>query len=181
MGAWGTGFWSDDMTSEVRDDYLDLLRRGATPEEAVAKLLPQYQPEADEESGYLFWLAIASLQWDYGHLSDELRAKALAILDSGVDEERWAESARPADQRKRREVLQKLGQKLASVQEKPKKLRPYGYKRTRWKVGDVISLRFGLMGDHRITPDEEYWPYHNCYGAALVVGFWEEDLGDIYV
>lgn len=183
MGAWGPGFWSDDYTYDVRNRYLDLLRRGSAPEEAVTKLLSEFCPEEDEESGYLFWLTIASLQWDYGYLGEALQAKTLAILDSGVDEERWAESARPADQRKRREVMEKLRQKLASVQEKPKKLRPYGYKRTRWKVGDIISLRFGLMADPTIKPppDKKYWPYHNCYGAALVVDFWEEDLGDIYV
>ena len=82
MGAWGTGFWSDDDTCDVREDYLDRLRKKKTPEEALAEMLPIYMPDQDGESGYLFWLTIALLQWEYGHLTEPIKEKALAILSS---------------------------------------------------------------------------------------------------
>lgn len=177
MGAWGPGFFSDDQTSDVRDDYLDGLRKGQTPEKVVEQMVTTFQPEQDEESGYLFWLTIAKLQWEYGHLSDSIRKRALAILASNVDEERWKD-ARASDRRKRREVLAKLEENLRSDNAKPKKIRPYGRKRCPWKVGDVISLRFGIMTHPTISP--RYHAFQDLYGAALVVDIWEENIGDIY-
>ena len=28
---------------------------------------------------------------------------------------------------------------------------------------------------------ERFWPFQNLYGAALIVDFWEMDIGDIYI
>ena len=184
MGAWGTGFWSDDDTCDVREDYLDRLRKKKTPEEALAEMLPIYMPDQDGESGYLFWLTIALLQWEYGHLTEPIKEKALAILSSNVDDERWAEAS-PSDRRKRRQVMEQLAAKLRTPQVKPKKLRPYVRKRNRFQVGDVLSLRFGTMKpseqDVFRQDTERFWPFQNLYGAALIVDFWEVNIGDIYI
>ncbi len=178
MGTWGTGLWSDDTTEEVRDEYLDYLRRGVESRAAVEMLINEFQPDNNID-GHLFWLALAKLQWDYGHLTEEIRDKALAILSSGIDDKRWI-SAKNSDRKKRKEVLRKLAEQLTQEQCRPKKVRPYGYKRTPWRVGDVISLRFGLM-THPSQKHSEYFPFQDCYGVALVVDFWEEGMGDIYV
>lgn len=177
MGTWGTGFWSDDLTSDVRNDYLDLLRKQVTPADAVARLLETYEPDKDDEAGYLFWLAVASLQWDYGHLSDDVKDKALRVFDTILDEERWAE-ADTRDRKKRKEVMTALKQKLSGENLKPKPLRPYVKKRNPWRVGDVISLRFEHMWGRFSHP--RFYPFQGMYGAVLVVDFWEQDLGDIY-
>lgn len=176
MGVWGTGFWSDDTTSDVRSSYMDGLKKKRPPEEVLARLIDEYEMDTDDD-GYLCWLAVALLQWEYGHLSEDVKAKALAALHSGADEERWMEASEK-DRRKRREVMRQLEEKLLSANVKPKKVRPYVRKRTKWKVGDVISLRFGTMIPHQ---PERLWPFQDLYGAVLVVDFWEEDLGDIYI
>lgn len=176
MGAWGTGFWSDDTTSDVRNSYMDGLKKKHPPEEVLAQLIDAYEMDTDDD-GYLCWLAVALLQWEYGHLSEEVKARALDALHSGADEERWAE-APEKDRRKRREVLRQLEEKLLSTNEKPKKVRPYVRKRTKWKVGDVLSLRFGTMKPHQA---EYLWPFQDLYGAALIVDFTEMDVVDIYV
>lgn len=178
MGTWGTGFYSDDATSDVKSDYLDLLRKKTPPEEAVARMAEEWKPDQDTERGYLFWLTIALLQWEYGHLTQERREKALEILASGVDEERWAE-ADPKERQKRREVMEKIGTKLRSEPEKVKKLRPYIHKHLPWKVGDVISLRMGRLCEawqgalrHR--------PFDDLYTAVVIMDIWEQNMGDIY-
>lgn len=176
MGAWGTGFWSDDTTSDVRGSYMDGLKKKRPPEEILAQLVDEYEMDTDDD-GYLCWLAVALLQWEYGHLSEEVKAKALDALHSGADEERWAEASEK-DRRKRREVLRQLEEKLLSTNEKPKKVRPYVRKRTKWKVGDVLSLRFGTMKPYE---PEYMWPFQDLYGAVLIVDFTELDVGDIYV
>lgn len=178
MGAWGTGFYSDDMTSDVRDTYLDLLRKKVPPEEAVARMAEEWKPDRDEECGYLFWLTIALLQWEYGHLPEERRERALGILGSGADEERWRE-AKPKEREKRREVMGKLEAKLRSEPEKVKRLRPYTHKRLPWKVGDVLSLRLGQECEswHGCIRNR---PFDDLYTAAVIVDTWEQDIGDIY-
>lgn len=175
MGTWGTDFWSDDLTSDVRYNYLDLLRKQVLPDDAVAQMIETYEPNKDSETGYLFWLAIASLQWDYGHLSDNIREKALRVFDTTQDEERWAK-ADVRDRKKRKEVMSALQQKLSGDNPSPKKLRPYVKKRSLWKVGDVISLHFEDMLHEKMP-----WlhPFQGMYGAVLVVDFQEQDIGDI--
>lgn len=39
MGAWGTALYSNDTASDIRGDYVDLLRRGNSNEEALKKLM----------------------------------------------------------------------------------------------------------------------------------------------
>ena len=62
MGTWSTAFYGDDLTCDVRDDYLHNLRLKDSPEEAVKKLVAEFQPDADPDEGYLFWLARADIQ-----------------------------------------------------------------------------------------------------------------------
>ncbi len=176
MGAWGTGFWSDDYTMDLKNSYLDRVRRKVAPEEAVTQLVEEFQPERDEETGHLFWLTIALLQWEYGHLSPTIHTRAMEVLDSNVDAERWNDADR-RDQRKRKEVMDKLRAKLFSENPKPKKLKPYVRKRNPWKVGDVISIYFEHM---QTKSDPRFHPFQGMYGAVLVVDFWEQDLGDIH-
>ena len=39
MGAWGTALYSNDTASDIRGDYVDLLRRGNSNEESLKKLM----------------------------------------------------------------------------------------------------------------------------------------------
>ena len=39
MGVWGTALYSNDTASDIRGDYVDLLRRGNSNEEALKKLM----------------------------------------------------------------------------------------------------------------------------------------------
>jgi len=176
MGTWGTGFWSDDKTSEIRDDYLRLVRKKTSPEDAVRQLTTEYKPDEDDETGYLFWLAIAALQWKYGHLSAGVKEKAMRALNSNLDEQRWADASR-SEQKKRKEIMRSLKLKLCSENPKPQKLKPYGVKKNPWTVGDVLSIQFNQTDQ---MGRAAYHAYEGLYGAVLIVDFWELDLGDLY-
>lgn len=175
MGTWGTGFWSNDITSDIRNSYMNGLRKKRSPEEVLAQLVDEY--EMDSDNGYLCWLAVALLQWEYGHLSEAVKAKALTALHSGADEKFWMDESEK-DRCKRREVMRQLEEKLLSTNQKPKKVRPYIRKQTPWKVGDILSVQFGTL---RPYGPEQLWLAQGLYGAALIVDFFEMDLGDIYV
>ena len=82
MGAWGTALYSNDTASDIRGDYVDLLRRGNSNEEALKKLMEKNRYcIGDEEEEPLFWYALADTLWNYGRLTPEVKEKALYFLE----------------------------------------------------------------------------------------------------
>jgi hypothetical protein len=85
---------------------------------------------ADVNDGPVFWLSLAHTQWKYGCLTDEMRQRALAVIDSGADLQRWA----GPHESKRRAALNTLKATLLSPQPKPRRPR-------RRKIVEVPSIR----------------------------------------
>ena len=120
MGAWGTGLYQDDTTDDIKEEYLNYLRIGLTNEEATNKVLEENDWwEEDEEEAPLLWFALADTQWKYGRLMDKVKKQALKYIEEGTDLERWEEDKKLY--KKRKEVLEKLKEKLNSPMPKEKK------------------------------------------------------------
>jgi hypothetical protein len=120
MGTSGTALFSDDTASDVRRDFLDLLRRGLTSEQAVEVLKRDWSASiADADDGPTFWLALAATEWAYGCLDDAVKRRAIEVIDSGDDLARWSGSS----VERRRDVLAALRAQLLSPQPKPKRPR----------------------------------------------------------
>src|ERR1044071_4951326 len=110
MGTWGTALYSDDLAADLRDEFRDLIGDGLSSTEAVRKLRTDFSSslrDADEAS--VFWLALADTGWRIGRLDEQVRQKALSIIDSGQDLRRWENSE---DRTKREQVLAKLRAQL---------------------------------------------------------------------
>ena len=43
MGVWGAELYANDVTCDVRDDYIDKLRQGLTNEDATKELIKSNQ------------------------------------------------------------------------------------------------------------------------------------------
>lgn len=137
MGTWGTGLYQDDDTCDIKEEYLNYLRIGKTNEEALQEVISDNEEMIkDDEIGPLFWLALADTQWKYGRLTNDIRDRALEVIDSGKDLERWKEDKKLFQKRKK--VLEKLKEKLSTQQPPEKKVRKMTFERPNWKVGDVI-------------------------------------------
>jgi hypothetical protein len=120
MGTSGTAIFSDDTASDVRRDFVDLLRRGWAAEEALKVLLRDWSDSLeDSDDGPVFWLALASTQWDYGCLTEDVKQRAIAVVEGGANLPRWSEKQLD----KRRAVLAELKDKLLSAQPKPRRPR----------------------------------------------------------
>jgi hypothetical protein len=155
MGAWGTGLFSDDTAADVRDGYRELVGDGYTGPRATDALLKQWGDAlADSEDAPVFWLALASTQWQCGRLEPRVKAKALKVIKDGSDLRRWQDD--PKLLKKRRAVLAKLQTQLHSPQP-PEKRIPRRYRDTcDWEVGEVIGYRapsgepfvFRVIGHH---------------------------------
>jgi hypothetical protein len=120
MGTSGTALFDDDTASDVKREFLELLRRGLTSGQAVEVLKRDWSASiADADDGPTFWLALAATEWAYGCLDDAIKRRAIEVIDSGDDLARWS----GASAGRRRNVLAALRAQLLSPQPKPKRPR----------------------------------------------------------
>ena len=82
MGTWGYGLYSDDVTRDVKDIYVDKLRRGKSGMQASKEMIAEFKWALDDEDDApLFWFAMADTQWNYGRLQNEVKTQALYYLN----------------------------------------------------------------------------------------------------
>ena len=107
MGAWGIGLYQDDVTCDVRSDYVNRLKVGLSNIDATKDLIElNLDFIEDPDDGPLFWLALADTQWKYGRLLPEIKEIALEYIRSGTDLEKWKENKKQYEKRKK--VLEEL-------------------------------------------------------------------------
>ncbi|OOH92401.1 hypothetical protein BMT54_00410 [Pasteurellaceae bacterium 15-036681] len=90
----------------------------------------------------IYWTALAYSLWKIGHLPNEIKDKALIIIEKGADEF-WAEIDSKAP-KQRQKALDKLAVQLKSKNLKPVKV-PKGKKKRApyFNAGDVLAIKFG--------------------------------------
>ena len=90
MGTWDTGIYQNDVSADVRDDYIAKLKAGKNDEEALQEIFSEYEGEStDDDDKYDFYLALADTLWKKGRLTEEIKSKALEILEEDKVSERW--------------------------------------------------------------------------------------------
>lgn len=139
MGTWGYKLYQDDITEDIRDEYIYMLRRGESNIEATKRLIKEYS-SLDSEEIALLWFALADTQWRYGRLIPEVKAVALEFLRSGCDLRRWQHEA-PKEAAKRAQELAELEKRLLSPQPEPKKVKKLNLYKCQWQFGDVFAYR----------------------------------------
>ena len=63
MGAWGVKIDQDDVACDVKEEYVEALRKGISNEEITEKLIEEYTSYEDEEEEAIFWIALSDTQW----------------------------------------------------------------------------------------------------------------------
>ena len=48
MGTWEVGIYQNDLSADVKDDYISKLKAGKSDEQALAEMLDEYKEEADD-------------------------------------------------------------------------------------------------------------------------------------
>ena len=89
----------------------------------------------------IYWTAVAYSLWKIGHLPDDIRDRALEIIEKGADEF-WLEiDSKALSQRQK--VLDKLAAQLRSENPKPIKVPKSRVKRKPYfQKGDVLAVKF---------------------------------------
>jgi hypothetical protein len=145
VGTWGVGVFSDDTARDVREAFRDAIGDGLSPTAATSRLVEQYAPDDDPDSGPPFWIGLAVAQWTLGRLVPSVRKKALRVIADGSDLARWAEA--PRDLAKRRAVLARVASQLRSTPPRPRLVRRPWVETCDWRRGELVVYRMGSGTD----------------------------------
>src|SRR5438874_7908810 len=119
MGVFGTDLYSGDFALDLRSTVGAVLRLPFDPDELV-DVLSGTQPSAannpNDEEHTTFWLVVADQFAKHGVACDNVRSKALAIIDGGTDLAALEKlGMKESDLRKRRRMLDELRARLVAA------------------------------------------------------------------
>ena len=160
MGAWGPKLYENDVTNDVRESYIKILKETKDNEKTLSQIFDDYREYMDcYDDGPLFWFSLADTMWDYGRLTEVVKTEALHHIESGEDLKRWEEEGLDDPlYKKRKKELERLKIKLLKEQPKEKRLINRKKYENDWKDGDVYLLPLtdeyaefaGLKGEYLI-------------------------------
>ncbi|MDD2376321.1 MAG: hypothetical protein PHD15_02345 [Clostridia bacterium] len=169
MGAWGVKIYQDDVALDVKEKYIDLLKRGKSNKSATDKIIKENEDIIkDEEDAPVFWFSLANIQWDYGILLPQVKEKAIEYIKSETNLEKWKEEVTEKDYIKRKKVLEELESKLNSNMPEEKKITPYKIYTCPWNIGDIFAYKIkgDLYKNHYIVfvkvGNDKYAPASTC-------------------
>lgn len=139
MGTWGPALFSDDIASDLRDDFRDAIADGLSPAAATEKVLAEYRPDSsDPPYAAAVWLALAATQWKLGRLEVWVRDAALAAIDGGGAIAAWLGTK---DEARRRRILADTRAQLVSPSPPPRQVRRNLLCTCDWQPGDLVAYR----------------------------------------
>ena len=140
MGTWGVAIFSDDIASDVRDQYREHLGDGVPDAEATRLVIEESAEElADDETAPIVWLALATAQSRVGRLEDRVRDEAIRVIDDGTDLLRWRDD--PRAMAKRQAALARLRDELTGPQ-RPRRRIPKPIRSVwPWEPGSIVAFR----------------------------------------
>ncbi|MGJ8637019.1 MAG: DUF4259 domain-containing protein [Phycisphaerales bacterium] len=141
MGTWGAGIFDSDTALDIEAEFRDMMGEGVGVEDAVKKLIEDWDPENDiEDEGAEFWLALAAVQVKAGRLTEMVKKRALEIIESeaGVAGfERDCPELVPA----RKRAIKRLEKRILGRQKKPTKIKKPFVDEIEWEVGDGLAYQ----------------------------------------
>ena len=144
MGTWGTGIFSNDLASDVRGEYRELLEDGVPDAEATQEVLRRFaHAGTDPDNRVCFWTGLAATQMQLGRLEPSVRDSTIAAIDAGGDLHMWEEDPQ---RRKRATALAKLRAQLLGPQKGAVRVRRPRRIPCPVQAGDVFLL---LLDDGR--------------------------------
>lgn len=173
MGAWGVGLYQDDVTCDIKEEYLDCLRVGKSNIEATQEMIDCNEDFInDADDGPLFWFALADTQWKYGRLLPEVKELALKYIHEGNDLKKW-ENTKYYEKRKK--VLEDLEIKLNSPQPNERKVSKLVLKKAKWDVGDILLYKIS----DRESEDIKSSKWCDKYILFKIIGYSRTNVGSL--
>lgn len=162
MGTWGNGLYQNDVAEDVRDYYIDKLKKGEKEEKITIEMTEIFQSFlSDYDDAPYFWLALADTQWEYGRLEKCVLDHALKYIESeSTNETRLLLST---------DEIITLKAKLNSPQPFKKRIVKHKSFHCPWHVGDVYAYLIettdccNVAGQYFLIQkvgETKWWPDH---------------------
>ena len=123
MGSWGVGLFSNDVASDVREAFKDIVRLPHEEPRLLELLLAEFPSgRAEDDEDYAdFWLAIADLFHQYALADEQVFATARRIVEDGIDQRVNRDlDMSDADLRRRQKVIEDRLERWSKPHPKPR-------------------------------------------------------------
>lgn len=183
MGTWNFSVTGNDTAQDLLSEYQAAFFYN-DPETAFKKIDSYVREnicdETDEEEWCNYFYSLADYMWKKGLLTDEIRDKAVQMIDSGFGMEIWRLSGEKAAA-KRTAALEKFKEKLLSPQPPRKKITISLCTKPVFEVGDIIAMQLQTAGKtytkiasiDRPMTDEEF---HAFDGKFILIRKIRDDI-----
>jgi len=147
VGAWNVNINGNDTAQDLLQEYTVAFWKFEVPEalRLLDKYVRQVFDESDPEEWVNYYFSLADFMWKKGILTDDVRDKAIAMIDSGFGLEIWAESGEKV-LRSREKTLAAFREKLLSPMPLRKKIKPNIHAQRIFQDGDVIAIELQTAG-----------------------------------
>lgn len=140
--------YASARAGEVRRRYIDLLKEGKASGEAVDILMDASAADlSDPQYSKEFWLALADTMWQYGRLTEQVKANALSVIADTRKALLALRETCPHIYENRTHLLDELEEKFRAPQPEQKKIHPHARFENDWTVGDVLACRLSQKAD----------------------------------
>ncbi len=171
MGSWNTSITGNDTAQDLRSEYTVAFFHYDVAE-ALQKIdafvRTEGFDESDEEEWCSYYYSLADFMWKKGILIDEVRDKAIGMIDSGFGLGLWAEAGEKV-LASRKKKLEEFRTKLLSPQPSKKKIKPNVHLETIFEPGDIVAVKLQTAGkpytenDERPMTDDEFHAFDGKY------------------
>lgn len=132
--------FSENVSLDIKETYEEYLEQGYQNEKAFICTYNSYKNLFGSGEEPLFWYAIADAQWEYGRLSENVKQKALSLIENNAGEELQKSTY---GRREWRNALCELKEELCSEQPPEKDFcKSCIAEKAVWKIGDIYAYRF---------------------------------------
>lgn len=153
MGTWGTGIRQDDTVLDIQGDLVELLKDGASLEEASQSVIEKYDHlKGDPDEPPLVWIALVDSQWKYGEVDVSLLERVKADYESDAGMQRWLEAGK-REYQKRKNAIAKFIEKVSTPNPKPAKRPKRIIRKPKFAAGDCLAIKLpnGMWGAALVT------------------------------
>ena len=124
--------------------------------------------ETDEEEWCNYYYSLADFMWKKGILTEDVKNKAIEMIDSGFGLDLWAEAGKKTLEA-RKKKLAEFKEKLLSPLPEKKKIKPNVHTSRIFEDGDIIAVQLQTegkpytAGNKKEVSEEEFHSLHGKY------------------
>lgn len=178
MGAWSASISGNDFAMDLRSEYTAAFHYYDVPT-AVEKIEAYVRAEGCSEQDPAEWCdyvySLADFMWKKGILTEDIKQRALRMIDSSFGLDLWAESGKSILSA-RKKALEKFRAQLLSPMPEKKKIKLNVYLTDIFETDDLIAMPLKTAGKsykrNEVTPmtDEEFQSYDGKYILIQKIG-----------